>query len=239
MAPEEGAELAGEIAARGGASPGPRPLRSAPRRLARATLGALADLLSKAFVRRRGAPPWGLDAREPPYCALVIRAGTLTLTRRVVQQILHQYPATDVSVLAPVPMAEETKYEAGVPIIAAAASEGCGYSIGSGPVRLLRNRRFDTVIVAGEGNQRAELIALLSGADRRVEVREDGAAHVFWFAGYKPISLAATLVAGALDRITLSALVGLVWGSIAVEGRLWRLRRALAGRRATAADAEE
>jgi hypothetical protein len=206
------------------------------RETARLALGALADVLSKAFVRRDGAPPWGLDASEPPHTTLVIRAGSVATAQRVVRQTLASYPTADISVLAPDTLIEETRHEIDVPTIAAAAGEGCGYSAGSSLINALRERRFDTVIVAGEGNRRAELLALLSGADRRVEVRDDGAAHVFRVAAYKPLFLVAGLAAGALEKIVLSALVAVVWGSIAAEGWLWRLR---SGPTTTAADVRE
>ncbi len=126
-----------------------------------------------------------------------------------------------------------------MPVVSAPVSEGCGYRLGGGLIGALRERRFDTVVVAGEGNRRAELVALLSGADRRVEVREDGAAHVFRFAIYKPLTIPGALVAGILEKVAMSALVGLVWGSITVEGRLWQLRGRLTGNRAKAAGAGE
>ena len=86
------------------------------------------------------------------------------------------------------------------------------------------------MVVAGEGSRRAELVALLAGAERRVEVRDDGAAHVFWVAIYKPLFALPMLAASLLEKLTMSALVGVVWGSLAVEGRLWGLRRRRAAR---------
>jgi len=207
---------------------------AAMRDLARACQRGLAEILAKAFVRRRGAEPWGLDPREPPHATLVIRAGTLDLTREVVERIRRQYPAAEISVLAPEATAEETRYEVNAPVIAAAASEAFGYHIGSNLVRLLRERGFDTVVVAGEGARRAELLALLSGADRHVEVRDDGAAHVFSFAPYKPLLLLAKLAGQVMEKATLTVLVGLVWAGISVEGWVWSLRQ----RRAARAPAE-
>ena len=198
---------------------------------ARLVLGAcaagLADLFAKAFIRRRAAPTWGLDPREPSHATIVMRAGSLALTREVVEQILARYPAAEISILVPDALAAETRYEVGAPVISAAGVEACGYRIGGGIVNTLRERRFDTAVIAGEGSRRAEFLALLSGAERRVEVRDDGAAHVFWFAPYKPLALAVQLAVGLVERLVLSAVVALVWGSIAAEGWLWNLRRRL------------
>jgi hypothetical protein len=80
-------------------------------------------------------------------------------------------------------------------------------------------------VIVGEGGRRAELLALLTRADRLVGVRGDGAAHVFWFAPYKPVILLARLAAALAEKITLSALLGLVWGSISAEGWIWNLRQ--------------
>jgi hypothetical protein len=209
---------------------------AAVRETGRVAVAALADVLSRAFIKRDSAPSWGLDRREPPLTALVVRAGQLATTQRAVERMLARYPAADISVLAPGPLVEESRFEVEVPVIAATAGEACGYKVGSRLINAVRERRFDTVVVAGEGNRRAELVALLSGADRRVEVRDDGAAHVFRFAWYKPVLALGGLVAGLLEKVMLSALVGLVWASIAAEGRLWRLRLRLAG---AAADSRE
>jgi len=201
---------------------------SAARELLRACSAGFADLLAKTFVKRRGAPPWGLDPREPPHATLVMRAGSLAVTREVVEQIVARYPAAEVSVLAPEQLVDETRYELGARVIAAAGVEACGYRITGRLVNSLRERRFDTAMIAGEGSRRAELLALLSGAERRVEVRDDGAGHVFWFAPHKPLALVVQLAVGIVERATLTLLLGLVWGSITAEGWLWNLRRRLA-----------
>jgi hypothetical protein len=136
-----------------------------------------------------------------------------------------------VTVLAPEALADEMHYETGTPVIAAPGVEACGYRITRGIVGELQRRGFDTVIVAGEGNRRAELLALLSGAGRKVELREDGAAHVFWAAPYKPLVLAVQLAVGVVEKLTLSFVLGIVWGSLALEGCVSKLlrRRAAAG----------
>jgi hypothetical protein len=108
------------------------------------------------------------------------------------------------------------------------------YRVSGDLVKELRRRGFDTVVVSGEGNRRAELLALLAGPARRVEVRDDGAAHVFWFAPYKPLALLATFLASVMEKVTLTALVGLVWGGIVLEGCVWRSRRRLEAGRAVA-----
>jgi hypothetical protein len=101
------------------------------------------------------------------------------------------------------------------------------YLITGDLVRTLHRGDFDTIVVAGEGNRRAEALALLAGLMRRVEVRDDGAAHTFGLAPYKPFVLLAVLAADIVQKITLSALLGLVWGSLQLEGRAWRLRQGL------------
>jgi glycosyltransferase involved in cell wall biosynthesis len=206
--------------------------RGGLRHLVGALGGKLVDLLFKAFVRRRRTEPWGLDPGEPPQRALVVRAGSLELTQEVIARMRGRYPVVEVSVLVASALAEETKYEVSAPVISTSGEAASGYRVSRGLVGELRRRDFDTVVVAGEGSRRAELAALLSGAERRVEVRDDGAAHVFWFAVYKPLALAPMLVVSALEKAVMSLLVGLVWGSLAMEGRLWKLRP----RRASAAE---
>ncbi len=203
--------------------------------VARLLAGGLAGLLGRAFVRRRAVRPWGLDPREPPHTTLVIRATDLATTSQAVRRIREHYPAAEIAVLAPESLAEETGYETGANVIPAAGVEACGYRVTSGLVNALRERTFDTAIVAGQGNRRAELLALLCGADRRVGLRHDGAAHVFWIAPYKPLFAVVGIVLGAVEKLLLTALVGLVWGSVAAEGALWNLRRRLgsAGSQAT------
>ncbi len=203
----------------------PRGPRAAVKGLARAAAVSFAELLAKALVRRRGTEPWGLDPCEPPHTTLLIRAGPIGLTRELVQRVSERYPAADISVLAPEPLAEETKYELDLPVITAPSTEAFGYRITRDLVRTLRERRFDTAIVAGEGARRADILALLSGADRRVGVRADGASHVFWFAPYKPFLLLGKALLQLAEKVTLSAAVGLVWASISLEGRVWHLRR--------------
>ena len=200
-------------------------LSAAMRELCRAAGSGLADMLAGALTRRRGTEPWGLDPSEPSHATLVIRAGTLELTRELVARISQRYPSAEISILAPEALAAETRYEVSVPVIAAPGTEACGYCIGSGLVHKLRERRFDTVVVAGEGARRAELLALLSAADRRVGVRDDGAAHVFSFAPYKPVLLAAKLAGRAIEKVTLTLLLGLVWAAISLEGWVWRVRQ--------------
>ncbi len=215
--------------ARGGVGPSVRAGeqgggRAAVRRLWGALAGRVADLLVKMLVRRRATEPWGLDPREPPQTALVIRAGPVWLTREVMKGIGARYPSAEVSALASSALAEETRYEVNAPVISAPGVEGAGYRVSPGLVGELRRRRFDTVVVAGEGSRRAEVTALLAGAERRVEVREDGAAHVFWFAVYKPLLVLPMLVVGLLERAVLSLAVGVVWSSLTAEGWLWKLR---------------
>jgi len=182
-------------------------------------------MLVKAFVRRRGAEPWALDPREPPHSTLVIRAGPIALTRELVARIRERYPAAEISVVAPEPLADETNYELGLPVIPAPSTEAFGYRIRGDLARTLRERRFDTAVVAGEGARRAELLALLSGAARRVGVRGDGASHVFWFSPYKPLLLIGKALARLVEKLTLTVVVGLVWTGISLEGHLWDLRR--------------
>ena len=200
-------------------------LRGGFREILRALAASLADVLAKAFLRRRATAPWGLDPREPPHTTLVVRAGALSPVRQAVTQIRRRYPAAEISVLTPEAMADETRYETDAPIITAPGVEACGYRLAAGLVKALRERRFDTMLVAGEGNRRAELLALLSGADRRVELRDDGAAHVFWFALHKPVLLVFQGIVSLLEKLTLTGLVALVWGSITAEGWVWALRR--------------
>jgi GT2 family glycosyltransferase/glycosyltransferase involved in cell wall biosynthesis len=205
------------------------------RDLARVTAAALAILGFRAWVRRRATAPWGLDPREPPHAALVVRAGSLALTREAVQQTRSRYPAANISVLAPEPLAAETGFETGARVISAPGAGLVSYRVCRATIGVLRQQRFDTAVVAGEGNHRAELLALLSGAARRIAVREDGAAHVLWFAPYKPLLLLAIGIASLLEKTAITVLVGLVWVSIWGEGKVWNLRLrigALSGRRA-------
>ena len=196
-----------------------------PGQLAQRVTAWTADMLAKALICRRATEQWGLDPREPPHTTLVIRAGALGLTRQVVERVRKRYPAAEISVVAPEPLEEEMRHELGLPVIPAGGTEAYGYRVSGDLLRTLRGRRFDTTVVVGEGGRRAELLALLTRAERLVEVRGDGAAHVFWFAPYKPVALLARLAAGLAEKITLSALLGLVWGSISAEGWIWNLRQ--------------
>ena len=94
-------------------------------------------------------------------------------------------------------------YETGMEVISAPAAGPVSYRVSAAAAKTLRAKRLDTVVVAGEGNRRAELLALLAGPARRVEVRGDGAAHVFWLAPYKPVVLAAVFAAGLLEKLAL------------------------------------
>lgn len=187
-------------------------------------LGAAGGLALRMLVRRRGTAAWGLDPREPAERALVIRAGPLSLVREVVARLRARYPASEISVLAPVALADETEAAAGAPVIRARGVGAVSYRLDRSLLRALRGRRFDTVIVAGEGNRRAEMLALRCFGARRVGVRGDGAAHVFWWAPYKPLLLLVGSALSLLEKVVLSTCVGLVWGSVKAEGWLWRVR---------------
>ena len=201
-----------------------------PSQSARGPAGLLADALAKAFLRRRAVDRWGLDAAEPPHKALVIRAGSLELAQKLVHQIRARFPATQLAVLAPGALAEETGHAVGAPLFEAPGSGAMGYRVTGELIRDLRARHFDSVFVAGEGNRRAELVAVLTSRGRRVEVRDDGAAHVFTVALYKPaVTLVGALLWG-LESVALTALAGIVWGSIEVEGLVWRVQQAMGKR---------
>jgi hypothetical protein len=191
---------------------------------------AASDLLAKAFIRRRATAPWGIAGR-PPDRALIIRGGAVELTRRVAQQVRERAPWAVLSVVAPESLADETHYETGVEVIPAPAAEACGYALSKGTAGRLRETWFDIVFVAGEGNRRAEALALLARAGRRVEIRDDGAAHEFWLAPYKPLLLAGRALLWAVEKLTLTALVGIVWGSVAAEGWVWKAREKAKGKR--------
>jgi GT2 family glycosyltransferase/glycosyltransferase involved in cell wall biosynthesis len=190
----------------------------------RQVLGIVSDLLAKALIRRRGVAPWGLDM-ESLDRLLVIRAGALGVTQQVLLRSRERWPSVMVAVVAPELLAAETRYETGAEVTPAPAAEACGYTVSKQTVDRIRETRFDAVIVAGEGNRRAELLALLARAGRRIEVRDDGAAHVLRFAPYKPLMLLAQALLSALEKLTLTALVGIVWGSITAEGWVWGVRQ--------------
>ena len=204
------------------------------RRVGAGLVGGIAHALARAFVRRRGTKAWGLDPREPPQAALVIRAGGVALTRKVVARLREHYPAVDITVLAPEALAAETRYETGAPVIPAAGAGLVSYRITKQLVRTLHQGEYDTVVVAGEGNRRAELVAILAGFMRRVEVRDDGAAHTFGVAPYKPLLLLLMLLLGAVEKLTLTALLALVWAALWAEGKIWRLRELWGARPAPA-----
>ena len=201
-----------------------------PSQPARGLAGLVADLVAKAFLRRKTVGPWGLDPAEPPHQALVIRAGVLEVTREVVAQIRARFPATQLTVLAPRALSDETAPAVSAPLLAAPGTEAVGYRVTAALVHDLRARHFDTVFVAGEGNRRAELIAVLATGGRRVEVRDDGAAHVFSVALHKPLLLLGGLLLGALKAILVTALIALVWGSLEAEGLVWRVKQAMGKR---------
>jgi hypothetical protein len=197
----------------------------ATRRAVRGPASWAADILAKMLIWRRATEPWGLDPREPPHTTLMIRASDVGLTRQVAERVRKRYPAAEVSVVAPAALAEETRHELELPVIPVVGRASYGYHISRDLVKRLRDKRFDTAVVVGEGARRAELLALLTRAERLVEVRGDGAAHVFRFAPYKPVLVLARLAAGLAEKVTLSTLLGIVWGSICAEGWIWNLRR--------------
>lgn len=203
-----------------------------PRKLSPASL--LSEALIKGLVRRRAVEPWGLAAGAPPQTILVLRAGVLDTTRAVVTRLRERYPHAEVMILAPAALASETEFELGGPVLAAPSVEACGYQLRAASSAGLRARRFEVAIVAGENNRRAELVALLSGARRKLEVREDGAAHAFGLSPVKPLLLLAMGGWLALQKLGLTALLGLVWGSLTVEGWSWRFRHRRASPAASA-----
>lgn len=164
----------------------------------------LADVLAKTLLRRRAASPWGLDAA--PRNALLLRAGSPELVAQLADRLRAHFPEVELTLLT---------------------SEVLALSPSS--LRALRAKRFDTAFVAGEGNRRAELIALLT-ARRRLEVRHDGAAHTFSLALYQPLLLLLSGLLRALESVALTALLALVWGSLALEGEVWGIRRAMGTR---------
>ncbi|MFB3882102.1 MAG: glycosyltransferase [Armatimonadota bacterium] len=201
-----------------------------PESVGQTMAGRIADVLAKGLIRRRGIAPWGLET-EAPGRLLAIRAGALGLVQQVVQRARERWPSVIISVVAPEALAAETRYETGMRIIAVPAGEACGYSATKRSIDAVRETRFDSVVVAGEGNRRAEALALFARARRRIEVREDGAAHAFRLAPEKPLVLIAQAALWGLERLGLTALVGLVWGSLTAEGWVWAARTRLAAAR--------
>jgi hypothetical protein len=187
--------------------------------------GSLSDALAKLLIRRRGLEAWG-ESGPPPSRVLIIRAGVLDLVKSMVTRLRARYPETELAIVAPAALAAETEFETGLPVLAAPSQEACGYSLGAASALSLRARKYDLAVVAGEGNRRAELLALLSGARRKLEVRGDGAAHALWFAPYKPLLLLVTGTLLLLEKVGLTLLLGLVWLGLAGEGLLWRVRPA-------------
>ena len=216
--------------ARGRVSDSPLPCGEVTPPPGRGLAGGVADVLARAFLCRRAVDRWGLEATEPPHKALVIRAGSLELTQELVHQVRARFPATQLAVLAPRALADETRQAVGAPLLEAPGSGARGYRVTGELIRDLRARHFDSVFVAGERNRRAELIAVLASSGRRVEVRDDGATHVFSVALYKPIAILGGALLWALESVGLTALVGVVWGSIAVEGLVWRVQQAMGKR---------
>jgi GT2 family glycosyltransferase len=182
------------------------------RRLRAALVGAVRWPVKTALVRRSTAP-WGLDAAEPPLRALVIQVGPPSLAQRMVAEIRTRFPLTEVTVLVP----EGTADDVGAPAISAPCAAPAGYHLTLGLLRTLRARRFDAVFVAGEGGRRAEAAAFLAGG-RKVEVRDDGTAHQFSSAPWRPFVALPLALGRGVRSAALSLLVTLVWGCITVEG---------------------
>jgi len=197
--------------------------RAALRATARELLRGMGGLALGAFILRRGGRPAGGAVAR----ALVIRAAELSTTCAAAQRIRTLHPGAEVSVLSPASLADETERATGAAVLAAPGAGAVSYRIDASLIRRLRAKRFDTVLVAGEGNHRAELIALLLSARRRTVMRQDGACHTLRFAVYKPLLLVLRLLAGALERLTVSGLLLLVRGAITAEGWVWQLRRRL------------
>jgi len=208
----------------------PPPLRSR-------VFGVLADLAAAALILRRPTALWGLDPREPPHVTLVIRAGPGSVVQEAVAQIRARYPAAEVTVLAPESLATETAQQTGEAVISAPSATVVSYQVSRSIITDLRRKRFDTIVVAGDGSRRAELLALLAGPARRVVARDDGAARVFRFAPYQPVILVMSSVWAVVERASVTACLVLAWASLQFEGLLWLLCRltSLKGTRATSA----
>ena len=191
----------------------------------REILRGMGGLALGAFALRRRARRDEQLAKGPVARVLVIRAAALSTTRAVTQRVRRMHAEAEVSVLAPAALAEETAGAIWEAIIAAPGAGAVSYRISPGLIRRLRGERFDTVLVAGEGNHRAELIALLLPARRRTVVSADGSCYTLRFAVYKPLLLAVRLLAGALEKLTVSGLLLLVRAAITAEGWVWQLRR--------------
>ena len=187
-------------------------------------VGIVADLAAALFIHRRRTGLWGLDPREPPHSTLVIRSGSASLVQDAVSQIRARYPAVEVTVLAPESLITETAQVTGEVVMPAPGAAAVSYQVSRGILSELRRKRFDTIVLAGDYSRRAELLALLAGPARRVVIRDDGSAHVFCFALYKPAILVLLLAWGIVERATVSLWLALTWASLQVEGVVWALR---------------
>ncbi len=198
--------------------------RTALRTVARNAVSAAVDLAARGLVRRRKTAAWGLDPTEPPQSMLVIRAGEVRIAREVVERARARYPEVEVAAVAPQELAEETRCELEAPVISAPGAGGTACRITRELLHAIHQGEYDTVVVAGEGNRRAELLAMLAGLMRRVEVREDGAAHTFAFAPHKPLFLLARGLLGIVEKLVLTGLTGLVWTALRVEEKVWQVK---------------
>jgi hypothetical protein len=58
-----------------------------------------------------------------------------------------------------------------------------------------------------------------------VVVRDDGSAHVFGIALYRPAALVLLLTWGMVERVTVALWLTLTWATLQGEGAVWALRR--------------
>jgi len=188
-------------------------------------VGIMVDLTAALLIRRRMTGPWGLDPREPPHSTLVIRSGSASQVRDAVSQIRARYPAVEVTVLAPESLVTETAQATGEVIMPAPGAAVVSYQVNRSIASELRRRRFDTIVLAGDGSRRAEMLALLAGPARCVVVRDDGSAHVFGIALYRPAALVLLLTWGMVERVTVALWLTLTWATLQGEGAVWALRR--------------
>ncbi len=196
----------------------------------RGAVGRCADTAARLLLRRRGAESWGMEAAGRPAKVLVMRAGALSLTREVVARVREHFPEAEVTVLAPQALVEETRFETEAPVAAAPGAGLVSYRLSRALLRELRASTYEAIFVAGAGNRRAEVIAALARAGRVVEVGEGGTAHTFALAWYQPLRALLVGLAFAGRAVGLSLVLGVVWGSLKLEGLVWRLRHRSPGR---------
>jgi GT2 family glycosyltransferase len=193
--------------------------------LAAASKGALRAL--GTAVGRLVAERWPGRLEAPgsrPGRALLVRTGSTDLLARQASALRSRFPGIELSALAPEQARGEI--EATLPEVSLLTAPGARLRIGPRLVSRVRRARAGLIIVAGGGDRRAELLALASGARRKLVATAEGDYQEIRLCWWKLVKV----MARGAEKAVLAGAVGLLAMSFRAEQTLWEWKRKLVGR---------